>query len=107
MNAGPNFVDPRGKLLPRAFDLLGNLFIFLCYLVSTLYTLLLLIYPFFFGAGLYATFIFQKPDPDLEPPLSTPIPFESSNDNDEASVFFRVFISLTVYNLFELPFPST
>ncbi|XP_013698728.2 mRNA cap guanine-N7 methyltransferase 2 [Brassica napus] len=55
MNAGPNFVDPRGKLLPRAFDLLG----------------------------LYATFIFQKPDPDLEPPLSTPIPFESSNDNDE------------------------
>ncbi|KAL0714204.1 hypothetical protein Bca4012_021183 [Brassica carinata] len=60
MNAGPNFVDPRGKLLPRAFDLLG----------------------------LYATFIFQKSDPDLEPPLRTPIPFESSNDNDEASVFF-------------------
>ncbi|KAG7565385.1 mRNA (guanine-N(7))-methyltransferase domain [Arabidopsis suecica] len=55
MNAGPNFVDPRGKLLPRAFDLLG----------------------------LYATFIFQKPDPDLEPPLTTPIPFESSNNHDE------------------------
>ncbi|KAL0847837.1 hypothetical protein Bca101_021084 [Brassica carinata] len=52
MNAGPNFVDPRGKLLPRAFDLLG----------------------------LYATFIFQKPDPDLEPPLRTPIPFDSFND---------------------------
>lgn len=26
MNAGPNFVDPRGKLLPRAFDLLGKPF---------------------------------------------------------------------------------
>jgi mRNA (guanine-N7-)-methyltransferase len=59
MNAGPNFVDPRGKLLPRAFDLLG----------------------------LYATFIFQKPDPDIEPPLTTPIPFESSNNHDEASTF--------------------
>ncbi|CAL9246687.1 unnamed protein product [Arabidopsis halleri] len=58
MNAGPNFVDPRGKLLPRAFDLLG----------------------------LYATFIFQKPDPDLEPPLTTPIPFESSNNHDEAKL---------------------
>ncbi|XP_024013496.1 mRNA cap guanine-N7 methyltransferase 2 isoform X2 [Eutrema salsugineum] len=55
MNAGPNFVDPRGKLLPRAFDLLG----------------------------LYATFIFQKPDPDLEPPLTTPIPFDCSNIHDE------------------------
>ncbi|CAN8254691.1 unnamed protein product [Cochlearia groenlandica] len=58
MNAGPNFVDPRGKLLPRAFDLLG----------------------------LYATFIFQKPDPDLEPPLTTPIPFEGSNIHDEAKL---------------------
>ncbi|EOA24295.1 hypothetical protein CARUB_v10017536mg [Capsella rubella] len=55
MNAGPNLVDPRGKLLPRALDLLG----------------------------LYATFIFQKPDPDLEPPLTTPIPFEVSNNHDE------------------------
>ncbi|KAF8052903.1 hypothetical protein N665_1492s0007 [Sinapis alba] len=56
MNAGPNFVDPRGKLLPRAFDLLG----------------------------LYATFIFQKHDPDLEPPLTTPIiPFEGSNNHDD------------------------
>ncbi|XP_010426835.1 PREDICTED: mRNA cap guanine-N7 methyltransferase 2-like isoform X2 [Camelina sativa] len=55
MNAGPNLVDPRGKLLPRALDLLG----------------------------LYATFIFQKPDPDLEPPLTTPVPFEVSNNHDE------------------------
>ncbi|KAK9168455.1 hypothetical protein Syun_000595 [Stephania yunnanensis] len=44
LNAGPNFVDPRGRLLPRSFDILG----------------------------LYTTFIFQKPDPDLAPPLLTP-----------------------------------
>ncbi|KAJ4978179.1 hypothetical protein NE237_008959 [Protea cynaroides] len=41
---GPNFIDPRGKLLPRSFDLLG----------------------------LYTTFIFQKPDPDVAPPVLTP-----------------------------------
>ncbi|KAI4330304.1 hypothetical protein MLD38_028602 [Melastoma candidum] len=40
-----NFVDPRGRLLPRSYDLLG----------------------------LYTTFIFQKPDPDAGPPLSTPL----------------------------------
>ncbi|KMZ60213.1 mRNA cap guanine-N7 methyltransferase 2 [Zostera marina] len=39
-----NFLDPRGKLLPRASDILG----------------------------LYATFIFQKPDPEAAPPLPTP-----------------------------------
>ncbi|KAK9124002.1 hypothetical protein Sjap_013604 [Stephania japonica] len=44
LNAGSNFVDPRGRLLPRSFDILG----------------------------LYTTFIFQKPDPDLAPPLMTP-----------------------------------
>jgi mRNA (guanine-N7-)-methyltransferase len=34
--------------------------------------------------GLYATFIFQKPDPDLEPPLTTPIiTLEGSNNHDE------------------------
>ncbi|KAF2318424.1 hypothetical protein GH714_007131 [Hevea brasiliensis] len=37
LNAGPNLVDPRGRLLPRSFDVLG----------------------------LYTTFIFQKPDPDV------------------------------------------
>lgn len=39
---GPNFLDPRGKLLARSFDILG----------------------------LYSIFIFQKSDPDAAPPLS-------------------------------------
>lgn len=26
MNSGPNLVDPRGRLLPRSFDVLGNAF---------------------------------------------------------------------------------
>ncbi|KAF6150398.1 hypothetical protein GIB67_034097 [Kingdonia uniflora] len=44
-NAGPNvLVDAKGKLLSRSFDILG----------------------------LYTTFIFQKPDPDNVPPISTP-----------------------------------
>lgn len=45
MNAGLNLVDPRGRLLPRSYDVLG----------------------------LYTTFIFQKPDPDVAPPLTTPL----------------------------------
>ncbi|KAI3864882.1 hypothetical protein MKX03_031557 [Papaver bracteatum] len=43
-NVSPNFVDPRGRLLPRSIDILG----------------------------LYTTFIFQKPDPDITPPIMTP-----------------------------------
>lgn len=50
---------------------------------------------FFFCAGLYATFIFQKPDPDLEPPLTTPIvTLEGSNNHDEASAFFLSYLIL-------------
>ncbi|GAB2276847.1 hypothetical protein Dimus_011558 [Dionaea muscipula] len=45
MKFGPNLIDPRGRLLPRSFDVLG----------------------------LYTTFIFQKPDPDMVPPLMTPM----------------------------------
>ncbi|KAF4367995.1 hypothetical protein F8388_002606 [Cannabis sativa] len=59
MNFGPNLVDPRGRLLPRSFDLLG----------------------------LYTTFIFQKPDPDVAPPLMTPLLEDASYKNDEASTF--------------------
>ncbi|CAN1800650.1 mRNA cap guanine-N7 methyltransferase 2 [Linum perenne] len=44
MNAGSTLVDPRGRLLPKSYDVLG----------------------------LYSTFIFQKPDLDAGPPLATP-----------------------------------
>ncbi|XP_057540217.1 mRNA cap guanine-N7 methyltransferase 2 isoform X1 [Amaranthus tricolor] len=42
---GSNLIDSRGRLLPRSYDVLG----------------------------LYTTFIFQKPDPDMAPPITTPI----------------------------------
>ncbi|KAL0926370.1 hypothetical protein M5K25_002592 [Dendrobium thyrsiflorum] len=42
---GANFLDPRGKLLARSFDILG----------------------------LYAIFVFQKSDPDAAPPILTPM----------------------------------
>ncbi|XP_062185846.1 mRNA cap guanine-N7 methyltransferase 2 isoform X4 [Phragmites australis] len=43
-SCGASFVDPRGKLLGRSYDILG----------------------------LYSTFVFQKPDPDAIPPVVTP-----------------------------------
>ncbi|XP_038710407.1 mRNA cap guanine-N7 methyltransferase 2 isoform X2 [Tripterygium wilfordii] len=55
MNFGPNLVDPRGRLLSRSYDVLG----------------------------LYTTFIFQKPDPDVTPPLTTPLLQESNYNHDE------------------------
>ncbi|PKI68569.1 hypothetical protein CRG98_011055 [Punica granatum] len=60
MNSGLNLVDPRGRLLPRSFDILG----------------------------LYTTFIFQKPNPDAAPPLMTPVLPEVTYINDEASTLF-------------------
>ncbi|ONI23739.1 hypothetical protein PRUPE_2G205200 [Prunus persica] len=56
MNFGPNLVDPRGRLLPRSYDVLG----------------------------LYTTFIFQKPDPDVAPPLTTPLLHDVTYIQDEA-----------------------
>ncbi|CAK9159609.1 unnamed protein product [Ilex paraguariensis] len=55
LDAGHNLVDPRGRLLPRSYDVLG----------------------------LYTTFIFQKPDPDIAPPLMTPLLLDGSHNHDE------------------------
>lgn len=52
---GPNLVDPRGRLLPRSYDVLG----------------------------LYTTFIFQKPDPAMAPPITTPVLPEGTHIYDE------------------------
>lgn len=52
---GPNLVDPRGRLLPRSYDILG----------------------------LFTTFIFQKPDPDMAPPITTPVLPEGTHIFDE------------------------
>ncbi|KAL0303428.1 UNVERIFIED_CONTAM: cap guanine-N7 methyltransferase 2 [Sesamum radiatum] len=56
MDAGHNLVDQRGRLLQRSYDVLG----------------------------LYTTFIFQKPDPDIVPPLMTPLLEDASHNHDEA-----------------------
>lgn len=52
---GANFVDPRGKLLARSYDLLG----------------------------LYSTFVFQKPDPDVAPPIMTPLLQDGNHTHEE------------------------
>ncbi|XP_075084535.1 mRNA cap guanine-N(7) methyltransferase 2 isoform X2 [Nicotiana tabacum] len=54
-DAGHSFIDPRGRLLPRSYDVLG----------------------------LFTTFIFQKPDPDIAPPLTTPFLPVGSHNPDE------------------------
>lgn len=54
-DAGHNIIDPRGRLLPRSYDVLG----------------------------LFTTFIFQKPDPDIAPPLTTPFLPVGSHNPDE------------------------
>ncbi|KAE9465377.1 hypothetical protein C3L33_02716, partial [Rhododendron williamsianum] len=59
LDAGLNIVDPRGRLLPRSYDVLG----------------------------LYTTFVFQKPDPDLTPPLMTPLLQDGSHNHEEASSY--------------------
>ncbi|CAL5363408.1 unnamed protein product [Camellia sinensis] len=55
LDAGPSLVDPRGRLLTRSYDVLG----------------------------LYTTFVFQKPDPDIAPPLMTPLLQDGSHNHDE------------------------
>ncbi|PIN19360.1 mRNA (guanine-N(7)-)-methyltransferase [Handroanthus impetiginosus] len=62
MDSGHNLVDQRGRLLPRSYDILG----------------------------LYTTFVFQKPDPDITPPLMTPLLEDGSHSHDEASVMAPV-----------------
>ncbi|MQL92541.1 hypothetical protein Taro_025161 [Colocasia esculenta] len=56
-NFGTNFVDLRGKLLARPFDILG----------------------------LYATFVFQKPDPNVILPVLTPTLQDGNHTQEEVS----------------------
>ncbi|KAG2399701.1 mRNA cap guanine-N7 methyltransferase [Vigna angularis] len=53
----PNLLDPRGRLLPRSYDALG----------------------------LYTTFIFLKPDPEIAPPVATPLLQDASYNHDEVT----------------------
>ncbi|KAJ8765983.1 hypothetical protein K2173_020499 [Erythroxylum novogranatense] len=55
MNLGPNLIDAKGRLLPRSYDVLG----------------------------LYTTYIFQKPNPDVAPPLATPLLQDDTYTYDE------------------------
>lgn len=54
-NYAPNLLDTRGRLLPRSYDALG----------------------------LYTTFIFQKPDPEIVPPIATPLLQDATYNHDD------------------------
>lgn len=86
MNAGPNILDTRGRLLPRSYDVLGNCFVTSFIVASAFHRQVLILCCCFLFAGLYTTFIFQKPDPDAVPPIATPLLQDSSYDHDEASI---------------------
>ena len=83
---GPHFMDPRGRPLARAFDVLGyiiSVHILAHDLMSTMwcinYTINLLqvcMLPLFF----------QKPDPDITPPVFTPLLPDGYQMYEEASI---------------------
>ncbi|KAL8247539.1 hypothetical protein R6Q59_008755 [Mikania micrantha] len=95
LEAGHGLVDPRGRLLPKFYDVLGCLSVASSYHFSNVfqncphdskleYFLLMSHFPIFVCfAGLYTTFIFQKPDPDIAPPLMTPLLHEGTQIIDE------------------------
>ncbi|PWA78976.1 S-adenosyl-L-methionine-dependent methyltransferases superfamily protein [Artemisia annua] len=99
LESGHGLVDPRGRLLPKFYDILGcvscslsfyliavskighnvsnlniGLFMYFPYIISCLFSTILT-----YLAGLYTTFIFQKPDPDVAPPLMTPLLHDGSH----------------------------
>uniref|UniRef100_A0A0E0CBD8 DUF1771 domain-containing protein n=1 Tax=Oryza meridionalis TaxID=40149 RepID=A0A0E0CBD8_9ORYZ len=76
---GSSLVDPRGKLVARSFDILGDVaFPLQDSLKVPVYSL-----PDIISAGLYSTFVFQKPDPDAMPPIVTPELHDPENDQEE------------------------
>lgn len=85
-DAGHNFIDPRGRLLPRSYDILGNQSIH-C-IDHSLKSGQALQHLFSF-VGLYTTFIFQKPDPEIAPPLTTPFMPVGTHYLDEVRFFLH------------------
>lgn len=89
-DAGHNIIDPRGRLLPRSYDVLGNQSVHcIDHLlktghIPTFFTHIPSLWCFSY-AGLFTTFIFQKPDPDIAPPLTTPFLPVGSHNPDEVS----------------------
>lgn len=82
---GANFVDPRGKLLARSYDLLGTVVHFPLLYMRIPSPLARFECSFNISAGLYSTFVFQKPDPDVVPPIMTPMLQDGNHAHEEAS----------------------
>jgi hypothetical protein len=96
-SCGASFVDPRGKLLGRTHDILGD--------VDSSYRFIGLQGPNLLGfnllglifAGLYSTFVFQKPDPDAIAPIVTPDLHDPDNTHEE--VCFATFVDLVLFSV--------
>lgn len=81
---GASFLDARGKLVARSYDILGGVEFFLAALDCKVpvYSMFQLVY-----AGLYSIFVFQKPDPDAIPPIVTPNLHDPDNAHEEVCFF--------------------
>jgi mRNA (guanine-N7-)-methyltransferase len=104
-NYAPNLLDTRGRLLPRSYDVLGNALIisFYHFIACTFlwFTFNNCLWKYTHGifhsnAGLYTTFIFQKPDPDITPPIATPILQDASYNLDEVINYYYELFYLSV-----------
>jgi len=58
---------------------------------------MLIYWVFHSNAGLYTTFIFQKPDPEIAPPITTPILQDVSYNLDEVTNDYHELFYLDVY----------
>lgn len=65
---------------------------------------MLIYWVFYSNAGLYTTFIFQKPDPEIAPPITTPILQDASYNLDEVINDYYEFIRIYIYILISFGF---
>ncbi|CAL4974078.1 unnamed protein product [Urochloa decumbens] len=76
-----SFLDARGKLVTRSYDILGvvKFSLLLHWIVRPQFTECFHLR----STGLYSTFVFQKPDPDAIPPIVTPDLHDTDNAHEE------------------------
>ncbi|XVE75503.1 hypothetical protein DITRI_Ditri12bG0098700 [Diplodiscus trichospermus] len=88
MNAGPNLLDPRGRLLPRSHDVLGDCFDTSSLVASASHTWVLILCCWLFFQVSIQRLYFKNLPQMLSPHLQPPLLQDSSNDDhDEASIY--------------------
>lgn len=63
-----------------------------------LFMKILIYWDFHSNAGLYTTFIFQKPDPEIVPPIATPLLQDATYNHDDMTNDYHEVFYLDVYH---------